>query len=118
MKESKDFLFQNNNFNFIRVVAAALVIITHTYVLVGLGIGHDFLYQLTREDMSVSILGLRTFFVISGFLIAQSMERSSTYKSFFIKRVLRIFPGLMACLLVTILIFGPAFTNTTLFDFF
>jgi len=118
MKESNDLLFQNNNFNFIRVVAAALVIITHTYVLVGLGIGHDFLYQLTQEDMSVSILGLRAFFVISGFLIAQSMERSSTYKSFFIKRVLRIFPGLMACLLVTILILGAAFTNTTLFDYF
>ena len=112
-----DQLYQSNNFNFIRVVAAIMVIITHTYVLVGLGVQYDFLYRISNGELMISIIGLRAFFIISGFLIAQSMERSPDYKTYFIKRVMRIFPGLIVCIFSIILIWGVIFTNTLCSDY-
>ncbi|WP_291275026.1 acyltransferase [Flavobacterium sp.] len=109
---------QENNFNFIRVVAAIMVIITHTYVLVGLDVKHDFLYKISNGEIMISTAGLRMFFIISGFLITQSMERSKDYMTFFVKRVLRIFPGLIVCVLSIIFIFGACFTNVPLHDYF
>ena len=117
MQYSTHDIQQGNNFNFIRLVAALMVIITHTYVLVGLGVEHDILYKLTKGETAISITGLRTFFVISGFLIIQSMERSTGYMSYLSKRILRIFPGLAICLLVTILIIGTIFTSASLTDY-
>ncbi|MBC7449991.1 MAG: acyltransferase [Cytophagales bacterium] len=110
-------LYPTNNFNFMRIAAAAMVIITHTYVLTGLGIEHDILYKLTGGELLISTFGLRIFFVISGFLITQSMERSS-YGSYVLKRILRIFPGLIVCILLTIFVLGPLFTTNTLHHYF
>jgi len=42
------------------------------------------------------------FFVISGFLISASFERSNNVSSYFIKRAFRIYPALWLCILITI----------------
>lgn len=109
---------QTNNFNFIRVIAAAMVIITHTYVLIGLGTQHDFLYQLSNGEIMISTLGLRAFFIISGYLIIQSMEKSTSYGSYFKKRILRVFPGLIACILFIILVLGAIYTSKPIFAYY
>lgn len=49
------------------------------------------------------------FFVISGYLISRSFEKGHDLKNYFRNRILRIYPGLWGCLIVTILtatIFG------------
>lgn len=48
--------------------------------------------------------GVPIFFVISGFLISLSYERSPDLKSYCRNRVLRIFPGLWCCVLCTVLV--------------
>src|SRR5260221_5801342 len=48
--------------------------------------------------------GVPIFFVISGFLISLSYERSSSLKSYCRNRVLRIYPGLWCCILSTIVV--------------
>jgi peptidoglycan/LPS O-acetylase OafA/YrhL len=48
--------------------------------------------------------GVPIFFVISGFLISASYERSPGLKSYSRNRVLRIYPGLWCCVLTTILV--------------
>lgn len=49
-----------------------------------------------------SFPGVPIFFAISGYLISASYERSKSLQSYVTNRVLRIFPGLWACVLVTV----------------
>src|SRR5476651_2285655 len=46
--------------------------------------------------------GVPIFFVISGFLISKSYERSSSIRDYYRNRCLRIFPALWGCLAVSI----------------
>jgi peptidoglycan/LPS O-acetylase OafA/YrhL len=85
-----------NNFDFLRLVFASFVIITHAYPLSG----------LQECDW------LKGFFVISGYLIFQSMERSRSWIDYFWKRFLRLFPALFAVLLLTIVLAPFLYTGT------
>ena len=89
-----------NNFDFLRLMFAVFVVITHSYFFSGLG-ENDLLHQFTKGQTSFSYIGVRGFFIISGYLIFQSMQRSSSLKSYYWKRFLRLFPGLFIALLAT-----------------
>ncbi len=96
---------RNNSFHFLRFLAASFVIITHSYVLLGLP-EHDLMVRLTNGTTSFSRLGVWIFFVISGYLIMGSAERSKTVVSYVFRRVLRIFPALIVVVLVTVFVLG------------
>lgn len=98
-------LDRQNNFDFLRVVFALSVIISHAFPLYGLPITDDWLYKATGT-VEFSDLGLGGFFCISGYLVSQSASRSPGYRNFIWKRVLRIFPGLIVMTLLTALISG------------
>lgn len=93
---------RSNNFDLIRLVAALQVVIAHA-------IGHTDLlvtlsgWQRQAFDWFLKFPGVPVFFVISGFLIARSYERSIGDPSRYVwRRCLRIFPALWVCLIVTI----------------
>lgn len=97
---------RQNNFDLIRLLAAAQVVIAHA-------IGHtQLVHQLTPWgkrvfDALMLLPGVPIFFVISGFLITQSHERNpSDLRGYFWRRSLRIFPGMWVCLLVTLAALG------------
>jgi len=92
-----------NNFDFLRLVFAICVIITHSYALSGEE-EFDWLYQLTAGQVKFSTLGVSGFFIISGYLIFESFTRSDTLKSYFFKRALRIYPALLVVLILTLLL--------------
>lgn len=50
-------------------------------------------------------LGVSMFFIISGFVIALSLERSGSFKKFIKKRYIRLAPGMFICSTVTFLFF-------------
>ncbi len=106
-----------NNFNLLRLLAALGVIITHSYALLGLP-ERDILHTATHGLLSFSRLGVYVFFVISGFLIANSLEHSPTAGSFFWKRFLRIFPALAVVLALTVFVLGPIMTVEPLRQYF
>lgn len=81
-------------FDLMRLVAALLVVVSHTFPLAG----QAPLRILGVEDLGA--LGVAVFFVISGYLVSGSYERDP--KSYLFKRILRIEPGLIASLLVTV----------------
>src|SRR5258708_20516048 len=100
--------FKLNNFDLLRIFAASQVLVCHTVLHLRVS-APQWLMQLVNAFPGVPI-----FFVISGFLISLSYERSSGLKSYCRNRVLRIYPGLWCCILSTILVaafLGYSFAN-------
>ncbi|UHQ24641.1 acyltransferase [Lysobacter sp. 5GHs7-4] len=97
-----------NNFNLIRLVAAWLVIYGHSYAVTASG-GQDLLLQLVQIKFAGGI-AVDMFFVISGFLIAASLERNRL-AGYVAARALRIFPALIVCVALSVLVLGPWLTT-------
>ncbi len=93
-----------NNFNFLRFLFALFVVITHSYALSGTPESEEWMWQITAGQLSFSQIGLSGFFVISGYFIFISLQRASSLKTYFKNRILRIFPGLLGVLCVTLLL--------------
>lgn len=90
---------KTNNFDMIRLFAASQVVIMHA--LEHLGLMH------TRDHILGQILyfvpGVPIFFFVSGFLISASYQRKASAFEFYRNRVLRIYPALWVCLVVSLL---------------
>ncbi len=108
---------EKNNFDFLRILFASLVIVTHSYALIGLP-EIDIMSAFTNGRSSLSFIGVRGFFTISGFLIYTSFERTQSPLGFLWKRFIRIWPALLVLLLVTVLIVGPWVTVFPLGTYF
>jgi len=93
---------RENNFDFLRLIFASFVLITHSYILSG-EVECDIACQITNNQLKLSYLGVDGFFILSGYLIFQSLQKSPNIKAYFWKRVLRIFPALFFVLVLTLL---------------
>jgi peptidoglycan/LPS O-acetylase OafA/YrhL len=100
-----------NNFDFLRLVAATTVIVSHAYLLDGRTDPYLWLTGISPGWSAVVM-----FFAISGFLIAQSLQRR-TLTEFLLARALRIFPGLAVCVFVTALALA-LLSNLSLGEYF
>lgn len=108
---------RKNNFDFIRFVAASAVLFTHTFPLSGNNDSEPFLL-LSNKQTTLGHIAVAVFFIISGFLVSQSYERSSSIMSFTKARILRIFPGLLTVLLLSSFVLGPVATTLPLNEYF
>jgi peptidoglycan/LPS O-acetylase OafA/YrhL len=98
---------RRNNFDTFRLVAASSVLFSHAFLI---GAGHE--KDEPFKQLSGNILGLygvAIFFIISGYLITKSWFDTPNSLTFVIKRVLRIYPGLTACVLLSALVLAPFF---------
>ena len=95
---------QRNNFNVMRLLAAWLVIYGHAWAITGSS-GQDLLASLT-EFRFAGAIAVDMFFVVSGFLIAASLQRN-TVRGYLVSRALRILPALLVCVGITTFILGP-----------
>ncbi|WP_404290587.1 acyltransferase family protein [Microvirga sp. RSM25] len=102
---------RDNNFDFLRVTAALLVIYGHSQAL--LGIPYSRLW-----GTPISAMGVVIFFALSGYLVTESWQRDPRLRHFFLKRSLRIFPGLIVCVIATACLLGPSVTRLSLSDYF
>lgn len=106
---------RRNNFNLLRILAALAVIYGHAYHIVGARGGDFFLMNVGFKF--IGGVAVDVFFVVSGFLIASSLERSSIGRYLW-ARCLRIYPALLVCVALTVLVLGPLVTNTNVRDYF
>ncbi len=104
---------RENNLDLIRFVAASLVVLAHAYPTAYGSDRWEPLFRLTGTT-TLGRLAVMTFFVISGFLITASFERSRNALDFTLARVLRIFPALVVVTVLTCFVFGPALTTLDL----
>jgi peptidoglycan/LPS O-acetylase OafA/YrhL len=108
---------ENNNFDLIRLIASLAVIFGHSF----------YLFPTNSYQGSISIflknnyngnLAVYVFFFLSGIFITSSFDKSNSPVKFVIARVFRIWPALIVCILVTVFVVGPIFTNRSLVDYF
>lgn len=106
---------RDNNLNLIRMLAATAVLVSHA---VPITMGPEAIEPLAATTgFSLGSLSVMIFFVISGFLITASFERSSSRGSFVLARGLRLFPGLAVNLLLVAFVLGPIVTNLLVGDY-
>ena len=86
---------KNNNFDFLRLLLASTVFMVHLYDLTEFPVLSFFNYYLSSN------FAIKSFFVISGFLIFMSYEKSSTLNNYLIKRFLRIYPAYFFIIFIT-----------------
>ncbi|GAB2461601.1 MAG: acyltransferase family protein [Comamonas sp.] len=104
-------LHRTNSFDILRISAALAVIVCHHY------------YISDRQGppwMNVGMIGgvaVMTFFTISGYLVTGSWLREPRLLPFAAKRLLRLWPGMLAAVVLNILVFGLAFTSLPALDF-
>ena len=102
--------YRDNNFDALRLFAAGMVIYGHGWVL-ATNAGPGF------WGVPFARIGLDIFFAISGYMVTASWQRTPDLWAFLAKRALRIFPGLIACVMATAFILGPRLTNLPVRDY-
>ena len=94
-----------NNFDLVRVAAAASVIISHAFLITSGNASHEPLASGSVYNLGQHAVNI--FFVLSGLLVAASLDRTESIAAFAIARGVRIFPGLIVCVIITAFILGP-----------
>ncbi|RYD96627.1 MAG: acyltransferase, partial [Sphingomonadales bacterium] len=101
--------FYSNNFDFIRLMMALLVVLSHSYALALGSEAREPLSIATNGHYNSGNIGVWVFFIVSGFLIAHSWERSASLPAYLSKRVRRIYPGYLAATAVCAFVVTPTF---------
>ena len=109
---------RHNNFDLLRLVAATSVIFSHAFLLSENSQDHEPLMILTGGQTILGVVGVFVFFTISGYLVTQSFDTTPSPLVFLLKRALRVFPGLLLCLLVCVFVIGPLVTELPLAEYF
>jgi len=100
-----------NNFDLLRLFAAVQVMLGH-------GINQFHAESLGWLEYFLEYFpGVPIFFIISGYLIGGAFSRKRTLKEFYINRTLRIFPGLYASIILSIIIIFIFGINVGVWDF-
>lgn len=99
-----------NNFNLLRVIAAWLVLFSHSYHLSG-NSAMEPLLIVTNGKMTFGTVAVGVFFTISGYLITGSAFARPTFFSFIEARARRIFPALLFVTICSAFVLGPFVTT-------
>ncbi len=107
----------NNNFDFLRVLAAVCITLTHSFNLLYKN-REEPLMKFSGQKIDFAFIGLSIFFAVSGYLVAKSAVTSPSFKNYLWKRFLRIQPLLIIVCILTIFILGPLFTSLSAAAYF
>ncbi|MBC7399228.1 MAG: acyltransferase [Mucilaginibacter sp.] len=106
MKVAQQAEFKVNNFDLLRLMAATQVVFDHFYEHI-----RPTTFSFYLNETRYLFPGVPVFFMISGYLISASLERSHNLGIYFKNRALRIFPGLWGCLFLTVIVFSITGVN-------
>lgn len=95
---------KHNNFALLHFIGALMVMYGHEFALLSS-------QAPTFLGNPVSTTGVKMIFVITGFLITQSYFRNEKFSIFIKRRLIRIFPALISCIVLTTLILSLVSTE-------
>jgi peptidoglycan/LPS O-acetylase OafA/YrhL len=101
-----------NNFDAIRIAMALLVVWSHSFALYFGTEANEPLSVLTAGVANAGNIAVDVFFIVSGFLIIKSFERSRSYWSFLKKRIARIVPGFIVATSLCAFVLLPVLGST------
>jgi len=104
------FTGHGNRLTPIRLILAAAVMAEHAIIVTQ---GPGYLPPLAVHGWSISFAAVNGFFILSGFLIAGSIERRRDIFAYISSRFLRIMPALVFLALVAVIVIGPVFTTAS-----
>jgi peptidoglycan/LPS O-acetylase OafA/YrhL len=108
---------RDNNLDLMRFFAASLVVVSHSYPLAYGPIAQwEPLARLTKTA-TFGAVAVWIFFILSGFLVTASFERSHSWFDYLVARSLRLFPGLIVCTLLSTFVLGLALTTLGKLDY-
>ncbi|MEN9523646.1 MAG: hypothetical protein RL065_2023, partial [Bacteroidota bacterium] len=99
------------------MIGASTVVVNHAYPLLTGKVNHDWLEKLTGT-LGTGTFVLDIFFVISGYLITQSLLSKNNAVDFFRARCKRIFPALFASLILSVFVVGFLATQLSANEYF
>jgi len=102
---------RSNSFDALRLGAAVLVLVSHSFALTAHG-------EPRIGSTSLGVVGVEIFFAISGFLVVRSWLGQPWLPAFLLKRTLRIMPALVVCVLLSAYLVGLLVTSRAWSDFF
>jgi peptidoglycan/LPS O-acetylase OafA/YrhL len=105
---------RRNNFDALRLIAAAAVVFSHSFLIADGTQNHEPLIWLTGNQSILGLVGVFVFFAISGFLVTQSFEETGGAWRFLAKRALRILPGLFVATVLSAFVLAPLVTTLPL----
>jgi peptidoglycan/LPS O-acetylase OafA/YrhL len=103
---------RGNNFDFVRLLAAASVMFSHQFALEAKD------EPLVLHFQTLGGYAVMVFFAISGYLITASWLADPHLARFAARRLLRIWPGLLCTVLLCGLVLGPLVTDVSLSQYF
>jgi len=104
---------KNNNFNILRLIFASTVIVSHSYPLTN---NQEIFSIITSNQIDLGALSVNIFFIISGYLIFNSLFNSKSIYNYVWKRLLRLYPGLIVNLLIALLVVIIVNTSSNIFN--
>lgn len=101
-----------NNFDFLRIIAALMVLFAHQYTLLGRGA------PAIAGRFDSGGIAMYTFFAISGYLVVQSWSVDPHVWRFMARRALRIWPALIFTTVVCAFVLGPLVSTLPASEYF
>ncbi len=103
----------NNNWHYVRLLAALGVIYGHSTLLTPGGTAKDFFSSHVAKNITYSgQIAVIIFFYLSGALVTKSLRNSISPFQFAAKRLARIYPGLVICVALSSLFLPISLGNT------
>jgi peptidoglycan/LPS O-acetylase OafA/YrhL len=107
---------RDNNFTLLRFGAAMTVLFAHSIAVLGLPPEREFFFN--RIGFSLGEMGLDMLFVTSGFLVTASLVGRQDLVAYLWARILRVYPGLVVMLVLTVFVLAPALTSLPPGDYY
>ncbi|MBP1000336.1 acyltransferase family protein [Serratia fonticola] len=109
----------NNNLDLIRILCAYFVIYSHAFVISPAIGENDILYKLTLLSyVSFGGVAVKTFFLISGLLVTNSILSNGRILNYIGSRFFRVYPAYAVTIIITALLIGPWLSNLSFVDYF
>lgn len=87
------------------------MVLAHAFALVGL-------HEPSIGNINIGGAGVWVFFILSGYLISASWQQYPRFNVYLAKRALRIFPGLIVAVALSIVVCGLAYSTLGVWDYF
>lgn len=103
---------RENNLNAIRFIATIMVIAGHMGILSGNNGSTPIIF-----GQVIHAIGVKIIFIISGYLIASSWMADPDVIRYAIKRFFRLWPPLATCIIVSVIVVGPIFSELSVKEY-